>query len=113
MLRALRTLALLAAPLVASACADATPNAAGRATSATVQASYRVEGMHCNGCAEAIVAEVSEVKGVQAVQCTFESGEARITLADPGARDAAERAITKLGYRIAPSGAAAQAPASK
>lgn len=111
---ALRTLALLTAPIVVSACGDAPRNApAVAAAKAAVQANYRVEGMHCNGCAEAIVAEVSEVKGVDSVQCTFESGEARITLGDPGAREAAERAITKLGYRISPAVPAAQAPVSK
>lgn len=69
---------------------------------------YAIEGMHCSGCAEAIVAEVGEVKGVKGVQCTFESKQATIELTDAAAAAEAERAITKLGYKIAPA-----APSSK
>lgn len=61
---------------------------------------YRVTGMHCDGCAEAICAEVSEVPGVTEVVCTFASGEARIALQDPVRRPEVEQAITKLGYQI-------------
>lgn len=77
----------------------------------TVQVAYAVEGMHCDGCAQAIVAEVSEVKGVRSVKCTFESKQAVIVLDDATSLEAAERAITKLGYTISPADAAA-APAA-
>lgn len=104
----MRTVA--AALAVAAAGCGAEPPAA-------VQVTYRVSGMHCGGCAEAIVAEVSEVEGVRSVRCTYESGSATVELSDPGARAEAERAITKLGYAIArqdPAPAAgAQAPASR
>jgi copper chaperone CopZ len=68
--------------------------------------------MHCGGCAEAIVAEVSEVPGVAEVRCTFESGTAEILAADADLRGRIEQAITKLGYRIEPlpDGAALPAP---
>jgi copper chaperone CopZ len=75
---------------------------------------YAVEGMHCNGCADAIVAEVSEVRGVRSVRCTFESKVAVIEF-DAPARPEAERAMTKMGYKIRPvplpQGAAAPGPA--
>lgn len=75
-----------------------------------VEVAYAVEGMHCDGCAQAIVAEVSEVKGVRSVKCTFESKQAVIALDDATSLPEAERAITKLGYTIAPAPApAAQA----
>lgn len=100
---------LAAAALAATGCGGDAPG--------PVQVTYRVSGMHCGGCAEAIVAEVSEVKGVRGVRCTYESGTATVDLDDPGARAEAERAITKLGYAIAPEapGAAAtpQPPASR
>ena len=75
----------------------------------TVQVAYAVEGMHCDGCAQAIVAEVSEVKGVRSVKCTFESKQAVIVLDDATSLAEAERAITKLGYTISPAAAAASA----
>lgn len=103
--RAFAVLALASWPL--AACGDAP--SAGMARADAVKVAYSVEGMHCDGCAGAIVAEVQEVKGVRSVECTFASGQAVITLDDPSARPEAERAITKLGYRIAPAPAAAAA----
>ena len=58
------------------------------------------------------VAEVSEVKGVHGVRCTFESKVAVVEL-DAAARDEAERAMTKMGYRIAPVPLPAQPADSK
>jgi copper chaperone CopZ len=78
----------------------------------TVEVAYAVEGMHCDGCAQAIVAEVSEVKGVRSVKCTFESKQAVIVLDDATSLAEAERAITKLGYTISPAAAAAAPAAS-
>ncbi|RLS45871.1 MAG: copper chaperone [Planctomycetota bacterium] len=68
----------------------------------TTQVAYTVTGMHCNACAEAITAELTAVKGVNSVQCTFESKCAVVELSDPGAQGNAEHAITKLGYTIVP-----------
>ena len=78
------------------------PAAATAAAKQTTQVAYTVTGMHCNSCAEAITAEVAAVKGVRSVQCTFESKCAVLQLNDPAAQTDAERAITKLGFTIAP-----------
>lgn len=78
------------------------PAAATAADKQTTQVAYKVTGMHCNSCAEAITAEVAAVKGVRSVQCTFESKCAVLELNDPAAQVEAERAITKLGFIIAP-----------
>ena len=95
---------------------DAATAANAKASGAAVtEVVYEVQGMHCDGCAEAIVAEVSEVPGVASVQCTFESKQARIALRDPAAKAQAEHAITKLGYTIGAPGsapAATDAPAA-
>lgn len=107
--RAFAVLALASSPLAACGDAPSAGMAAGMARADAVKVAYSVEGMHCDGCAGAIVAEVQEVKGVRSVECTFASGQAVITLDDPSARPEAERAITKLGYRIAPAPAAAAA----
>lgn len=99
----------------------ALPAACDPAAAPPLEVTYKVSGMHCGGCAEAIVAEVGEVKGVREVRCTYESGQASIVLADPASLAEAERAITKLGYAIEPvapgaappAGAPAQPPASR
>lgn len=81
----------------------------------TTQVAYTVTGMHCNSCAEAITAELAAVKGVRSVQCTFESKCAVLELDNPAAQAEAARAITKLGYTIAPCAvpvASASQPAS-
>ena len=78
------------------------PTAANAAAKQTTQVAYTVTGMHCNSCAEAITAEVTAVKGVRSVQCTFESKCAVLEVNNPAAQADAERAITKLGFTIAP-----------
>jgi copper chaperone CopZ len=78
------------------------PAAANAAAKQTTQVAYTVTGMHCNSCAEAITAEVAAVKGVRSVQCTFESKCAVLEVNNPAAQADAERAITKLGFTIAP-----------
>ena len=105
--------ALSLASSLLAACGDAPTAGTGRPD--PVKVTYSVGGMHCDGCAGAIVAEVKEVRGVRSVECTFESRQAAITLDDPSVRAEAERAITKLGYSIspAPAAAAGQAPDSR
>jgi copper chaperone CopZ len=110
-MRILLAAAALALPL--AACGPSAPTGSPAASAArTETVAYAVEGMHCDGCAEAIVAEVSEVRGVRAVRCTFESKVAVVEL-DPAARPEAERAMTKMGYRIAPVPPPAQPADSK
>jgi copper chaperone CopZ len=101
-----RALALVALLVAVPACSQSAPAPASTGATApgTVRAAYAITGMHCGGCADAIVAEVGEVKGVRGVQCTFESKCAVIEFTDPAAKADAEHAITKLGYKIAPCG---------
>ena len=75
-----------------------------------VLVAYTVTGMHCSGCAEAIRIEVGAVRGVSGVHCTFASKCAVIDLADPAALAAAEHAITKMNYSIAPCPVPAELP---
>jgi copper chaperone CopZ len=111
----MKRIAATALALALASCGDA-PTGAPAAAARTERVAYAVEGMHCGGCAEAIVAEVGEVKGVRSVRCTYESKVAVIELDDGAVRPEAERAITKMGYRIAAVPAPAepaQPPASK
>lgn len=74
--------------------------------------SYEVDGMHCDGCAQAIVAELTETPGVQQAECTFESKRATVRFAAPATRESVEHAVTKLGYKVAPAAPAAPADGS-
>lgn len=74
--------------------------------------SYEVDGMHCDGCAQAIVAELTETPGVQQAECTFESKRATVRFAAPATRESVEHAVTKLGYKVAPAAPAAPAEGS-
>jgi copper chaperone CopZ len=75
-------------------------------TGALVHHRYSIQGMHCEGCAAAITAEVLEIEGVRSVDCTYEHQTAEIVAQASAPREAIERAITKLGYTLVPMGAA-------
>lgn len=62
---------------------------------------FKIEGMHCDGCAETIKAMVERQSGVQAVDISYDKGDARI-LYDPRstAEDRLAAIIEKIGYRV-------------
>jgi len=88
------TLAALAVLLAAcgdgSSTADATP----------VRATFTVEGMHCDGCAEAIVDELKETPGVRSATCSFETKTCEVELQPSTSPETAAGAIRKLGYTV-------------
>lgn len=62
----------------------------------------KIQGMHCDGCANTIKALVERAPGVKTVAVTFASGEARI-LYDPAATDE-DRLVAMVerpGFRVA------------
>ena len=65
-------------------------------------ATFRIDGMHCDGCARTIEALVSTEPGVRKATVSFERREARI-LFDPQAlsEDQLAAAIRKAGYSVA------------
>ena len=65
-------------------------------------ATFRIEGMHCDGCASTVKTLVEKEPGVKAAAVSFKDGEARI-LYDPQAtdEDRLAAAIRKPGYRVA------------
>jgi copper chaperone CopZ len=65
-------------------------------------ATFKVEGMHCTGCAATIQALLQWNEGVLSASASFDEGEARV-LYDPAviSQDDLARAIEKAGYRIA------------
>ena len=61
----------------------------------------KIEGMHCDGCAQTIKTLVEREEGVRAADVSYKDGEARV-LYDPQAidHDRIVAAIQKPGYRV-------------
>lgn len=62
---------------------------------------FRIEGMHCDGCAETIKALLERQPGVSGVTVSFQDGQTRV-LYDPRTTDEAHliAIIQKPGYRV-------------
>lgn len=64
-------------------------------------ATFKIEGMHCDGCAANIQALLGRSSGVQKATASFKEGQARIlydakTITD----DELAAVIEKAGYRV-------------
>ena len=68
------------------------------------QVTLKVEGMHCEGCAQVIEALLAREHGVHKVAVSYPKREARVLL-DPAATGVSKLAATveRAGYRIAES----------
>jgi copper chaperone CopZ len=64
-------------------------------------ATFKIEGMHCDGCAETIKGLLEKEPGVRMVQVSFAERQAR-TLYDPQTtgEERIVRAIEKPGFRV-------------
>jgi len=64
-------------------------------------ATLGIQGMHCNGCVQAIEAFVRAEPGVRAAEVSFEEGQARI-LYDPQviSEDQVVEVIERGGFRV-------------
>lgn len=64
-------------------------------------ATFKIEGMHCSGCAETIKMLMGKEPGVQMCTVSFEDGEARV-LYDPKKveEDHLVQLAEKPGYRV-------------
>lgn len=62
---------------------------------------FKLEGMHCSGCASTIQMLLQRKAGVRRVSASFDAGEARV-LYDPAAvsEDDIAAAIEQAGYRV-------------
>ena len=99
--------AVLPAVLVLAACKPGEP--APQVDGPSTHVRFQVEGMHCGGCAEAIVAELKEIPGVRGAQCSFETKVAEVELLPTTDPERAAAAIRKLGYTVSPAPAASPA----
>lgn len=68
---------------------------------------FKVEGMHCSGCASTIQALLERKEGVRGVSASFDAGEAKV-LFDPGSVSEEELvgAIEQAGFRVTDRSAA-------
>lgn len=62
---------------------------------------FKVEGMHCTGCASTIQTLLQHNGGVKKAAASFDAGEARV-LYDPAvvSEDELAATIEKAGYRV-------------
>lgn len=62
---------------------------------------FKVEGMHCTGCASTIQALLQHNAGVKKASASFDAGEARV-LYDPAevSEDQVAAVIEKAGFRV-------------
>ena len=62
---------------------------------------FKVEGMHCDGCAQIVQSHLEKKTGVRTANVSFNDGEARILYdMHAVAEDKLAEAIEKAGYRI-------------
>ena len=78
-------------------------------TGAATQTRYRVEGMDCAGCAAKIDTAVRRLPGVEEVSVSATAGTMTVRHNGQSDLNQLERAVTGLGYGIAPAGRAAVA----
>ncbi|MGM0586033.1 MAG: heavy metal translocating P-type ATPase, partial [Pseudomonadota bacterium] len=73
---------------------------------------WQVGGMDCGGCAAKVRGAVERLEGVGDVQVSLIAARLEARLDEGAEPEAVERAVRELGYRIAPAGEAAEAPAT-
>jgi copper chaperone len=73
--------------------------ACGETQIAPIAMKIPVQGMHCEGCVDAITDKVMKIEGVKSCAVSLEKSEADIE-APPTLRPSIEAAIKKLGYKL-------------
>jgi copper chaperone len=62
---------------------------------------FKIEGMHCDGCAETIKALVEQEPGVRMADVSFKSGEARVLYGSEAVNEGRiVAAIERPGFRV-------------
>lgn len=63
-------------------------------------ATYRVSGMTCGHCVQAVTQELSGLDGVTGVDVDLDAGEVTVTSDQPIERDRVEAAVDEAGYEL-------------
>lgn len=66
----------------------------------TTNTTYKVQGMTCDHCVQAVTTELTALDGVEAVDVDLASGEARVTSAAPLDDEAVRAAVEEAGYEV-------------
>ncbi len=61
---------------------------------------YKVQGMTCGHCVNAVTEEVRKLDGVNDVQIDLDSGNVTVTSEAPLSEDAVRAAVDEAGYEL-------------
>ena len=90
-------------PLLALLAAARLGGCAGHdAAPANVSLRYQVEGMHCDGCVQAITDKVTHLDGVIACKVSLQDREADVMVRNASLAPSVQKAIEGLGYKVTP-----------
>ena len=81
-------------------CCQDSAEAVTPSSSATTTLYLDVQGMHCDGCVQAIDAEARSIDGVSDAQVSLEKHSAQIKISSPELAAKVESAIRSLGYTV-------------
>ena len=62
---------------------------------------YRVDGMTCSHCVNAVTSEISKLEPVTAVEVDLETGEVTVSSDAPLDEEAVRAAVDEAGYEMA------------
>ncbi|NBX25489.1 MAG: heavy-metal-associated domain-containing protein [Planctomycetes bacterium] len=101
-LRRSLTTSILLAALLPAACDRSDPLAARTTTAAPVVIRLQVDGMHCQGCVDAITDKVTRVEGVVDCRVSLEQRQADVAVRESTTAPEVRKAIERLGYKVTP-----------
>ena len=99
-----RLVACLALAALPAACDRSDPRAPRTSAAAPVALRYQVDGMHCQGCVDAITDKLKHLDGVVDCRVKLDDREALVAVRDASMAPAVQQAIEKLGYKVKPLG---------
>lgn len=99
--------------LIAALCGTGCGGAKGSGEPTTLV--YQVDGMHCDGCVQAITDKVTHLDGVTTCRVNLQDRRAEVLVRDPSLAPAVQKAMETLGYKVKPLDAtsAPTTPATK
>ena len=99
-----RLVACLALAALPAACDRSDPMAPRTSAAAPVALRYQVDGMHCQGCVDAITDKLKHLDGVVDCRVKLDDRQADVAVRDASVAPTVQQAIEKLGYKVKPLG---------
>ena len=109
----MRRLPTLARPFALTALSCLACCSESRKPESAVALQYQVDGMHCDGCVQAITDKVTHLDGVTACRVSLQDRRADISVRDEATAPSVQKAIETLGYKVKPIQPASPDAASK